>query len=162
RDAGRIRLINIFLLTRSGNVMGAANDTLHPAKPRISRRTDLFAAVGSGRDLDKAVPSSVQPKLAIPSARANHFIFKGDIDEIIFNGAGDSPELRRTRSLNRQSFEQPHRAIHGQTEIRDHVFFDLLESFDQVRADVSGQLTFQFRFPPWYNALQVKRRVKLL
>ena len=40
-NAGRVRRVQIFDLTRTGDVMRAADNGLHPPQTRVARRTDL-------------------------------------------------------------------------------------------------------------------------
>src|ERR1700690_387358 len=58
-DFRRVFLPKIGLFPRPGNVMRAAHDRLHPAQPRIARRTNLLLGERRHRQSDKRIAAGV-------------------------------------------------------------------------------------------------------
>src|ERR1019366_9449517 len=54
-DFGRVFGAKIIFLARASNVMSAMQHGLHPAQPRIARRTDLLLGERSQRQRDKRI-----------------------------------------------------------------------------------------------------------
>ena len=80
---GSIRLVNVMLFARSGDVMGASNHRLHPMETRIAGRADLLRTEFSYGNLQKPVASLVQQQFPVAIACANDFAFIALIDEIV-------------------------------------------------------------------------------
>src|SRR5713226_4988832 len=64
RDARRFTLVEIGFLARAGHVMGAPDDRLHPAEPRVPRGTHLLLGESGRRHNDKGLSALTQVERA--------------------------------------------------------------------------------------------------
>ena len=108
--------------------MGAMHHRLHPAQPRVARRTDLLLGERSQRQRHEGISAFVQFQSAIDKAGADNFTFVRHIHKKFRNVAGRSAKIRIARTHDADAIEQAHPPIHLQTEIRD------------VAAEVFGKL----------------------
>src|SRR5690348_282229 len=80
-----VRLVDVILLARTANIVGAVNNALHPSKSGIASRADLLGSEALGRHFDEFVPAFVQPEFSITRSRPDDFALIWEIDEIIVN-----------------------------------------------------------------------------
>src|SRR5438477_3774678 len=142
-DKGELRrflLTKIGLFARAGHVMGASQNRLHPAEPSVPRGADLLLGEGGRREDHEGIAARVQSELVVMNARADDLAFVWHVHEEVADLDRAAPQRRVAGARDVNSVEQPHAAIHLQTEVRHRLRRSLPEQADQAAVDVIGQL----------------------
>src|SRR2546423_13727784 len=138
--------------------MGALNDGLHPAQPRVAGGTDLGDLEGLRWQFDVVLTAFVEEKFAVAMSGPNGFAFPGYVDEIVVDRSRPPPKLRIARSLGPDAIQQTHPVVDRAAKIGGVAGVDGFEMFDEVGTDVVRQLPRDFCLPARQQSFRVERR----
>src|SRR5215831_5108672 len=114
---GAVCFVDVILFARTGNIMSAADNALHPTKSRVACRADLLAPISLRGHFDESVTAFVEPKSSVPCTRPHNLALVWKINKVIFYCASHRTKVWIARTHNPNSFYQAHGCIHGKTEI---------------------------------------------
>src|SRR5579859_3041080 len=101
--------VKIGFLSRTGNVMRAMHDRLHPAQPGVARRADLLPGKGGLGQRDKRISPLVELERTFHETGADDFAFKRNIHEKFRHVARRATHGGITRTHDPDAVEQPDR-----------------------------------------------------
>src|SRR5207249_4501202 len=107
--------------TRACNIVRAMQYGLHPFQTRVPCGADLLPGEFGRRQRQVRLAALMERELAVTKASAHDFALVGHIDVEIADIASGTTKSWVAGSRDPHPIEQPHLAIHFQTEIRDIV-----------------------------------------